>query len=96
MKVIWTRKAYTSFNHILDYLLEIWNVEIATNFVDTVDHTIMLIVENPQMFKVSEYDKVSRAAFITNHTTMFYRVLDDTIEIEYFWGNFDNPDKKNY
>jgi plasmid stabilization system protein ParE len=93
MKVIWTRKANTSFNGIVDYLLDIWTLDIATNFVDHVDHTIMLIVENPEMFKVSEYDRISRSAFITKHTTMFYRFLDDIIEIEYFWGNFDNPEK---
>jgi len=93
MKVIWTRKANTSFNGIVDYLLDIWTLEIATNFVDHVDDAIILIVKNPEMFKVSEYDRVSRAALITKHTTMFYRILDDAIEIEYFWGNFDNPEK---
>lgn len=93
MKVIWTRKAYNSFNDIVDYLLEFWNAEIASSFVDLVDHTILLIVKNPGMFKVSEYDEISRAAFLTKHTTMFYRIWDNTIEIEYFWGNFDNPEK---
>nr|WP_299073022.1 type II toxin-antitoxin system RelE/ParE family toxin [uncultured Allomuricauda sp.] len=95
MNVKWTREADKSFNGIVDYLLDIWNVEIATNFVDIVDHTIKLIVTNPKMFKVSQYDNISREAFITKHTTMFYRILDDTIEIEYFWGNFDDPEKIN-
>ena len=95
MKVIWTRKADKSFNGIVDYLLDIWNVEITTSFIDTVDHTIELIVKNPEMFKVSKYDNISREAFITKHTTMFYRVLNNVIEIEYFWGNFDDPKKIN-
>lgn len=95
MIVVWTNKAETSFNGIIDYLLDLWTVEIATNFVDIVEHTIELILEHPELFKVSECDNQSREAFITNHTTMFYRVLDDQIEIEYFWGNFDNPDKIN-
>ncbi len=93
MNVRWTRKADRSFNGIVDYLLDIWTAEIATNFVDIVDQTIKLIVKNPEMFKVSQYDNISREAFITKHTTMFYRILDDTIEIEYFWGNFDDPEK---
>ncbi len=93
MNVIWTRKADTSFNGIVNYLLDIWNIEIASSFVDNIDNTINLIIKNPEMFKVSEYDNISREAFITKHTTMFYRVLDTTIEIEYFWGNFDNPIK---
>lgn len=93
MIVVWTNKADTSFNGIVDYLLDFWTVEIATNFVDILEHTINLIIEHPEMSKISEYNKQSREAFITKHTTMFYRVLDDQIEIEYFWGNFDNPDK---
>jgi len=93
MNAVWTRKANDSFNEIVDYLIEIWTVEVAIHFVNLVDHTILLIVENPEMCKVSDYDKISRAALITKHTTMFYRILDDTIEIEYFWGNFDNPEK---
>tara|TARA_R110001583_G_scaffold27453_4_gene98131 strand:+ start:434 stop:739 length:306 start_codon:yes stop_codon:yes gene_type:complete len=95
MKVVWTLKAEKSFNGIVDYLLDAWTVDIAISFVDLVDHTVGQIVENPKMFKVSQYDKISRAALITKHTTMFYRIMGDTIEIEYFWGNFDNPEKIN-
>ena len=93
MTVVWSNEAYRSFNGIVDYLLELWTVEIAANFVDIVEHTIEQIIEHPEIFKVSEYDEQSREAFITKHTTMFYRVLADQIEIEYFWGNFENPDK---
>lgn len=93
MKVVWTAKAKSSFNGIIDYLLDIWNVEIANRFADEVEHVIEQIIDYPEMFKSSGYDQESREAFITTHTTMFYRVLDDTIEIEYFWGNFDDPNK---
>ena len=93
MNVIWTRKAETSFNNIVDYLLKFWTVEITSKFVDEVDNTINLIVEHPKMFKISKYDNQSREAFITKHTTMFYRIINNSIEIEYFWGNFDDPDK---
>jgi plasmid stabilization system protein ParE len=95
MKVVWTQKAEKSFNGIVDHLLEAWTIDIAISFVELVDHTVEQIVENPEMFKASEYDKISRAALITKHTTMFYRILDNSIEIEYFWGNFDNPEKIN-
>ena len=93
MNVVWTYKAETSFNKIVDFLLQRWDVEITTRFVNNVNHTIELIAKNPKMFKISEYDNQSREAFITKHTTMFYRLLDNTIEIEYFWGNFDDPKK---
>ncbi|MCB9425913.1 MAG: type II toxin-antitoxin system RelE/ParE family toxin [Flavobacteriales bacterium] len=93
MKVVWTQKAEISFNSIIDYLLESWSTEIATKFVNLVEHTIDMIVANPEMFKISEFDDESREALITKHTTMFYRILENEIEIVYFWGNFDNPKK---
>lgn len=95
MNVFWSEKGTTSFNRIVGFLLENWNVEIAINFVDIVEHTIDLIVQNPQLFKISEYDNDSREAFITKHTTMFYRIHNKTIEVQYFWGNMDNPEKRN-
>ncbi|WP_149275000.1 type II toxin-antitoxin system RelE/ParE family toxin [Pareuzebyella sediminis] len=86
MKVVWTQKAEKSFNGIVDYLLDAWTAEIAISFSDLVDHTEKQIVKNPKRFKVSEYDKMSREALITKHTTVFYRILNNCIEIEYFWG----------
>lgn len=93
MNVVWTEQAETSFNAITDYLIASWTTEIAANFVDLVEHTIALILEHSEMFKISSYDNQSREAIITKHTTMFYRVVNDTIEIEYFWGNYNNPKK---
>jgi hypothetical protein len=57
------------------------------------ENSIQLLVKNPDLFKTSEHDNVSREALITKHTTMFYSVTNNTMEIEYFWGNFENPNK---
>ncbi|WP_318345258.1 type II toxin-antitoxin system RelE/ParE family toxin [Flagellimonas baculiformis] len=93
MKVVWTFEAEKSFNAILDYLMEVWTQKEALAFIDLVEETIENIRTHPEMFKVSPYNRVSREAFITKHTTMFYRILDELIEVEYFWGNFQDPDK---
>lgn len=93
MKVVWTREAEKTFNNVINYLLEKWTIKEAVSFVDIVDDTIEQIVIHPEMFKTSNYDIKSQEAFITKHTTMFYRILDNVIEIEYFWGNFQNPKK---
>lgn len=93
MKVVWTYEAKKSFDGILDYLMNIWSRKEALAFIDLVEGTIEKIQHNPELFKISLYNETSREAFITKHTTMFYRILEGLIEIEYFWGNFQDPDK---
>lgn len=93
MKVVWTFEAEKSFNAILDYLMEVCTQKEALTFIDLVEETIENIRNYPETFKVSQYNEASREALITKHTTMFYRILDGLIEVEYFWGNFQNPDK---
>ncbi len=94
MKIIWTQKAEQSFHNIIDYLLYKWTAKEANTFIDLVVNTIEQIKANPKLFKVSQYDAISREALITIHTTMFYRQLSNTtIEIEFFWNNFQNPEK---
>ncbi len=93
MKVVWTKEALFSFENILDYLYQRWTATEVNAFIDIVEHAIDQIVLQPEMHKISEYDVMSRGAVLSKHTTMFYRILENTIEIEYFWNNFQNPEK---
>lgn len=93
MKVVWTKQAEDSFNSTIDYLLRLWTPEVAMNFIDLVETIIAQISAHPKLYKVSIFDEESRQAVITKHTSMFYRELDKTtIEIEYFWNNYRNPE----
>lgn len=91
MNVVWTPTAYNSLQEILDYLQEHWNKQIAHDFLDLVDQNIRLIASNPEMFPISKYNAQSRAAVLTKHVTLFYRVIGNILEIELFWNNLRNP-----
>ncbi len=93
MKVVWTYEAEESFNRIIDYLLARWTSKEANAFIDLVAEIIEHIKSFPEMYKISEYDNQSREALITKHTTMFYRISEGKIEIEYFWGNLQDPQR---
>ena len=93
MRVVWTYEAKKSFDGIFDYLMIVWSQKEAIAFIDLVEATIEKIKSYPELFKISPYNNASREALLTKHTTMFYRVLDGLIEIEYFWGNFQDPNK---
>ena len=91
MNVVWTPTAYNSLQEILVYLQEHWNKKIAMDFLDLVDQHIRLIANNPEMFPISKYDAQSRAAVLTKHITLFYRINGNILEIELFWNNLRNP-----
>ena len=91
MNVVWTPTAYNSLQEILDYLQEHWNKQIAHDFLDLVDQNFRLITSNPEMFPISKYDSQSRAAVLTKHITLFYRIIQNTLEIELLWNNLRNP-----
>ena len=93
MRVVWTHEAENSFNGIIDFLLTHWTYKEADEFISLVSDVIAKIRSNPQMFKISEYDGQSRMALITKHTTMFYRIQNRVIEVEYFRGNYQDPTK---
>lgn len=95
MNVVWTSKAEQSFYGVLDFLIHHWTETEAGKFIELVDKTIQHIQRNPVIFQVSSYDSRFREAVITKHTTLFYRILESTIEVSYFWGNFQNPDRIN-
>ncbi len=96
MNVTWTNEAEGSFNGIIDFLLAQWTSEEAHTFIDMIEAIIKQIQSNPEMFKVPEYDNQSREALITKHTTMFYRIYNQRIEIEYFRGNYQDSKKLKY
>lgn len=93
MNVVWTVKAEQSFYDILSFLRNYWTEKETLKFIELVDKTIDHIVQNPEMFQISSYDSRFREAVITRHTTLFYRVWRNTIEVSYLWGNFQNPDR---
>tara|TARA_Y100001001_G_scaffold123525_1_gene121863 strand:- start:1055 stop:1354 length:300 start_codon:yes stop_codon:yes gene_type:complete len=93
VRVVWTYEAKKSFDGIFDYLMIVWSQKEAIAFIDLVEATIEKIKSYPKLFKISPYNNASREALLTKHTTMFYRVLEGLIEIEYLWGNFQDPNK---
>ncbi len=95
MTVEWSPRADETYGEILEYLSEQWGLQVAIRFMDEVEHTIELIRQFPRMFEASPSHPTIRKGFITKHTTLFYEIKDDTIELLVFWNNRRNPDDLN-
>ncbi len=92
MTIYWSPLADETYDEILDYLSNQWGLQITINFMDEVEHTLELIRKYPEMFEASSSHPNIRKGFITKHTTLFYEIKGNNIELLVFWNNRRNPD----
>lgn len=92
-KIIYSNLATETIDDNLNYLINNWPIKSSTKFLDKVDKTIILLLENPEFYPFWNASKNLRKAIIVKQITMFYEVKQDTIEILLFWNNYQNPEK---
>lgn len=91
MKIIWTSIASKSYYKNIEFLLKIWNLKVAQDFISEVEITMKLIGTNPNVFERWEFDKEYRKGFIHKNVSFFYKVYDSEILVHLFWNNLQNP-----
>jgi len=98
MTVIWTQKALKTYFRVSDYLQDKWGDAVVKNFSEEVEKLIREIKASPHMFEVSMKYKYIRKGFVTEHSTMFYRVKPRKKEIEIliFWDNRQDDKRRPY
>jgi len=94
VKIIWSEKALTSLQKIIEHLNDDWSVKIVNEFLDAMDSAIDYIQNHPEIgerFEESAY----RQLLITKHTYLFYRIdyEKEDIYLNYLWGTIDDPEK---
>jgi len=98
MKINWTKRAYKSYDEIIENLLERWSKKQVDEFINQTNKTIEQIQQNPYMYQqVSDKNKHIRKGFVNRFTSMFYQVRPkkEEINILKFWDNRRNPDKND-
>ena len=92
-KVIWSKKAITSFDRVIAYLNEDWTEKEILKFVNQTNKIIYLIQSNIVKFKSSEKVDVYEV-LITKHNLLIYKDSGDRIELLVFYDTRQNPKKK--
>ncbi len=64
-EVVITTRAQTEIENILDYLETRWSLKTKKKFLNKINLIINLVVENPELFPVSNVNKRVRKAVIT-------------------------------
>lgn len=98
MKIVWSKRALTTYFRVADYLKDEWGDAVFYRFSADAKKVIDQISETPNMFEASKKYKNVRRGFITEHNTLFYRIKPKKKEIELlvFWDNRSDSRKLPY
>ncbi|GGG38387.1 type II toxin-antitoxin system RelE/ParE family toxin [Bizionia arctica] len=89
MKVIWTYTAEMSYKEEIDFILLKWNNTQASLFVELVENNITKLKDYPELGQ--PIYKNFRVLSISKQTSLFYRIIEENIELSIFWNNKRNP-----
>ncbi len=93
MNVVWTSLAKKSYNQNIEFLLELWNLKIAQDFILEVETTMHLIKTNPNCFEKWNLNSAFRKGFVHENVSFYYKVHPKEIVVYLFWNNLQNPKK---
>lgn len=92
-EVFWTDEAISNLESILDYLTSRWTQREVNNFKKLLGKQIDLIIKNPFLFPVSQYNPRLRKAVLSKQTSVFYEIAGQRIYLVYLFLNKQNVDK---
>lgn len=92
--VFWTDYALDELAQTIQYLEENWTEKEIKKFSLKLEETIGFIAQNPYFFQRSDFEKEIRRAIILNHNTLYYRIMDDSVEIISLFSHRQDPKKR--
>ena len=92
-KVFWTENALSELAKTFEYLETNWTKKEIQKLAFTIEKTLFYISINPRLFPCSTKNKEIRKAVVLKHSTLYYRVKKQQIEVLSFFSNRQNPKK---
>lgn len=95
MKAIWSEEASFTFAGIINNISNKFTEREANVFLEQTFSTIDTIELYPKLYPTINVRglKNVRKAVIHPHSTLFYEIGKNHIELLFFWDNRDNPEK---
>ena len=70
--VVITPKVQSEMKTIFDFLQSKWNENTKIEFANKINDILQLLVDNPELFPVSRFNRKIRKGVITKQTSLFY------------------------
>ncbi len=90
-KIVWTKRANSKFNEVIDYLEKEWGHRVTQSFVRRTYDLLDLISDQPELGSIENQEKKIRGLLITKHNRLFYKTTDKEIILLNF---FDTRSKR--
>lgn len=94
MKILWTTRASSNLDRILEYLEKEWSISSVKKFNNKLLNFLELLKKKPEIGKIVLQDKNIRAFVLTKQNTIFYRLKNNQIIILQLFDNRMNPKKQ--
>ncbi len=88
--VEWTFLSRNSYFQEIDFIHLKWNEKEVNRFEFLVETELKRLSKNPNL-GINYKDNIY-SLHISKQTTLYYRIINDTIELLLFWNNSKNPD----
>ncbi len=95
-KIVWTKRANSKFNKIIDYLEEEWGHGVTQNFVTKTYDIIELISDQSDLGTLENSEKSIRGFLLTKHNRLFYRVTEKEIVLLNFFDTRSGSKRKRF
>ncbi|MGO3182619.1 MAG: type II toxin-antitoxin system RelE/ParE family toxin [Aequorivita sp.] len=90
MEIIWTDRAYYSYDNNIDYLLNEWSLEVVRNFIGKTEEAEKLLLENPHLGRFDE-DLNLYKLLVVKQIYLFYEIHGNHVVMIDFWNNYKKP-----
>jgi plasmid stabilization system protein ParE len=91
----WSSLAELDLNKIIDYLLTSWDAGVAEDFLNILEDCLQHIQDNPESYRMIDPIRKVRKCVVTKQNTIYYREVDNVIQIIRLFDTRQDPDKLN-
>jgi len=95
-KVVWTNKALTNLDNIIQYLTDNWTEVEISKFFRKLDNRINIIAQRPLLYPLTNSRKNVRRSVLTPQVTIYYRINKQAVEIITLFDNRQRPSKLTF
>ena len=92
MTISWSELAKFDYWNNIEYLEREWTLTEVYNFMDKVDEIINLLSKENLNFKLTEYKNTFQVP-VVKQINLYYRVVNNNIELLRFWNNYQDLGK---